>query len=292
MEVSKVTRRARVLGESRGDLMSDNRKYYYLKLKDNFYESEEMVILQSMPDGYVYSDILMKLYLKSLKSEGRLMLKEHIPYSPEMLATVVRHPVALVKEALMIFKNLGLVEVLDNGAIFMLEIQNFIGKSSTEGDRKRAYRKKIESEKVKLLPNGQMSDIHPPEIELEKEKEIDIEIKKEKKKSTKKKPANADFTSLISSYTTNENLIETLNAFVEMRISIKSQPTERAFKMILNKLDKLAQTDEERILILENSIMNNWKDVYELKIKNQRGYNNARPVTTNGDYDSSGRQLL
>lgn len=288
MEVSKVTRRARVLGESRGDLMSDNRKYYYLKLKDNFYESEEMVILQSMPDGYVYSDILMKLYLKSLKSEGRLMLKEHIPYSPEMLATVVRHPVALVKEALMIFKNLGLVEVLDNGAIFMLEIQNFIGKSSTEGDRKRAYRKKIESEKVKLLPNGQMSDIHPPEIELEKE----IEIKKEKKKSTKKKPANADFTSLISSYTTNENLIETLNAFVEMRISIKSKPTERAFKMILNKLDKLAQTDEEKKLILENSIMNNWKDVYELKIKNQRRYNNARPITTNGDYDSSGLELL
>lgn len=214
------------------------------------------------------------------------MLKEHIPYSPEMLATVVRHPVALVKEALMIFKNLGLVEVLDNGAIFMLEIQNFIGKSSTEGDRKRAYRKKIESEKVKLLPNGQMSDIHPPEIELE------IEIEKEKKKSTKKKPANADFTSLISSYTTNENLIETLNAFVEMRISIKAKPTERAFKMILNKLDKLAQTDEEKKLILENSIMNNWKDVYELKIKNQRGYNNARPVTTNGNYDSSGLELL
>ena len=290
MEVSKVTRRARVLGESRGDLMSDNRKYYYLKLKDNFYESEEMVILQSMPDGYIYSDILMKLYLKSLKSEGRLMLKEHIPYSPEMLATVVRHPVALVKEALMIFKNLGLVEVLDNGAIFMLEIQNFIGKSSTEGDRKRAYRKKIESEKVKLLPNGQMSDIHKPEIELDIEKEIEIE--KEKKKSTKKKPANADFTSLISSYTTNENLIETLNAFVEMRISIKAKPTERAFKMILNKLDKLAQTDEEKKLILENSIMNNWKDVYELKIKNQRGYNNARPVTTNGNYDSSGLELL
>lgn len=154
--------------------MSDNKKYYYLKLKDNFYESEEMVILQSMADGYIYSDILMKLYLKSLKSEGRLMFKDHIPYNPDMLATVVRHPVALVKEALKIFRELGLVDVLDNGAIFMLDIQNFIGKSSTEGDRKREYRKKIDLEKQNLLPVGQMSDNRPPEIE----KELELESKR------------------------------------------------------------------------------------------------------------------
>ena len=47
--------------------MSDNKKYYYLKLKENFYDSEEMIILQNMQDGYLYSDILMKLYLRSLK---------------------------------------------------------------------------------------------------------------------------------------------------------------------------------------------------------------------------------
>ena len=167
--------------------MADNKKYYYLKLKDNFFESEELVILQSMPDGYIYSDILMKLYLRSLKSEGRLMFKEHIPYNPTMLATVVRHPVALVEKALMLFKDLGLVDVLDNGAIFMLDIQNFIGKSSTEGDRKREYRKKIEEEKQKLLPDGQMSDIRTPEkekeIELDIEKEIELELETDKKNS-------------------------------------------------------------------------------------------------------------
>ena len=166
--------------------MADNKKYYYLKLKDNFFESEELVLLQSLPEGYIYSDILMKLYLKSLKNEGRLMFKDHIPYNLEMLATVVRHPAALVKEALRHFKNLGLVDVLDNGAIFMLEIQNFIGKGSSEADRKRQYRKKIEEEKQLLLgqmssecPNGtnvqQMSQQRPPEIELDIEKEIEIE---------------------------------------------------------------------------------------------------------------------
>ncbi len=163
--------------------MADNKKYYYLKLKDNFFESEELVLLQSLPEGYIYSDILMKLYLKSLKNEGRLMFKDHIPYNLDMLAIVVRHPAALVKEALRHFRDLGLVDVLDNGAIFMLEIQNFIGKGSSEADRKRQYRKKIEEEKQLLLgqmssecPNGtnvqQMSQQRPPEIEIE----LDIDL--------------------------------------------------------------------------------------------------------------------
>ena len=57
--------------------MSDNRKYYYLKLKENFYNSETMVILESMQDGLLYSNLLLKMYLMSLKSGGILMLNDH-----------------------------------------------------------------------------------------------------------------------------------------------------------------------------------------------------------------------
>ncbi|EMW5712290.1 TPA: phage replisome organizer N-terminal domain-containing protein, partial [Enterococcus faecium] len=52
--------------------MADNKRYYYLKLKENFFDSDEMVLLESMPDGYIYSNILLKLYLRSLKHEGKL----------------------------------------------------------------------------------------------------------------------------------------------------------------------------------------------------------------------------
>lgn len=187
--------------------MADNKKYYYLKLKENFFDSEEMIILQSMQDGYIYSDILMKLYLRSLKNEGKLMFKDVIPYTPDVLATVVRHQVGTVEKALDLFRKLGLVEVLDNGAIYMMDIQNFIGESSTEADRKRQYRAKIEQEKgnkIALIEDvgqmsGQMSskcpDKNPPEleIELEIEKELDIELEKdiEKKKREKKKTTDS-----------------------------------------------------------------------------------------------------
>lgn len=135
--------------------MADNKKYYYLKLKENFFDSEEMIILESMPDGYLYSNILLKLYLRSLKNEGRLMYKNYLPYTPSILAPLVRHPIGVVEKAINVFQQLGLIEVLDNGAIYMMDIQNFIGESSTEADRKRDYRRRIEQEKA--LDVGQMS---------------------------------------------------------------------------------------------------------------------------------------
>lgn len=127
--------------------MADNRKYYYLKLKENFFDSDEIKILESMKDGYIYSNILLKLYLRSLRSEGRLMYRNVIPYTPEIISTLVGHPVGIVEKALDIFNKLGLIEVLDNGAIYMMDIQNFIGRSSTEADRQRRYYNKIKTEK-------------------------------------------------------------------------------------------------------------------------------------------------
>lgn len=171
--------------------MADNKKYYYLKLKDNFFESDEMIVLESMPDGWKYSNILLKMYLRSLKNEGKLMFSNTIPFNSQMLANVTRHSVGDVEKAVAIFRELGLIEVLDNGAIYITEIQNYIGKSSTEADRKREYRKRIEQEKQLLIDDGQMSDECPdkttPEIELEIEIERELEIDTEKDISPSKK---------------------------------------------------------------------------------------------------------
>lgn len=156
--------------------MSDNKKYYYLRLKDNFFDSEELKILESMKDGYLYSNILLKLYLRSLKNDGKLVVNDRIPYNAEMLASVTGHQVGTVKQALSMFKDLGLIDVLENGAIYMLDIQNFIGRGSSEADRKREYRQRIESDRINVQTNlRQISDKNPPEIEIELEKDIDIE---------------------------------------------------------------------------------------------------------------------
>lgn len=160
--------------------MSDNKKYYYLRLKDNFFDSDELKILESMKDGYLYSNILLKLYLRSLKNDGKLVVNDRIPYNAEMLASVTGHQVGTIKQALSMFKELGLIEILENGAIYMLDIQNFIGKGSTEADRQRLYDRRISDERKqkKLTQSRNLKEIlekSTPEIEIELEKEIKIE---------------------------------------------------------------------------------------------------------------------
>jgi predicted phage replisome organizer len=189
--------------------MSDNKKYYYLRLKDNFFDSDELKILESMKDGYLYSNILLKLYLRSLKNDGKLVVNDRIPYNAEMLASVTGHQIGTVKQALSIFKDLGLIDVLENGAIYMLDIQNFIGRGSSEADRKREYRQRIESDRTNVQTNLlQISEKSPPEIEIELEK--DIEIEKEihssaKSTTTKRKRFDKPSISEIKQYCIERN---------------------------------------------------------------------------------------
>ena len=157
--------------------MSDNRKYYYLKLKENYFDDDSIVLLESMQDGVLYSNILLKLYLKSLKHGGRLQLDEDIPYTAQMIATITRQQIGTVDRALQIFLKLGLVEVLDSGTFYMSNIELLIGQSSTEAERKRAARLQNKALSALRTKGGHLSDIRPPEIEIEKE--IEIEIKRE-----------------------------------------------------------------------------------------------------------------
>ena len=140
--------------------MSENKKYYYMKLKENFFTSERMVVLEMMPDGILYSNLLLKMYLMSLKHNGVLLLHENLPHTPQTIATFTRHQIGTVERALQIFLKLGFVELLTDGAYYMPDIQLLVGRSSTEAKRKRRERLRLQAQK--LLSNSK-ADICPPE---------------------------------------------------------------------------------------------------------------------------------
>ena len=161
--------------------MSDNKQYYYIKLKADYFDSDEMIVLESMPDGYKYSNILLKFILRSLKNEGKLMFNNKIPFNSTMLSQVTKHSVGDIEKAVRIFEDLNLIEILTNGAIYINNIQEYIGKSSTEADRKRIYRHRINEDKKQL---GHLSencpDINPPELEIELKLEKELKLKHKK----------------------------------------------------------------------------------------------------------------
>ena len=191
--------------------MSDNRKYYYLKLKENYFDDDSIVLLESMQDGVLYSNILLKLYLKSLKHGGRLQLDEDIPYTAQMIATITRQQIGTVERALQIFLKLGLVEVLDSGTFYMSNIELLIGQSSTEAERKRAARLQNKALSALRTSGGHLSDIRPPEIEIELEKEIEIKREIEKVRPETGHPSHT--------YGRYQNVFQTDEELADLQVS-------------------------------------------------------------------------
>ena len=87
------------------------------------------------------------------------------------------------------------------------------------------------------------------------------------KKEKEKSKTNLD--KIIEAYTENDSLKETIKDFIKMRKTIKKPVTDKSLKLTLNKLDKYGKNDLEKIEILENSIMNCWQGVFELKNKKE-----------------------
>lgn len=131
--------------------MSDNKKYYYLKLKEDFFDSEEMKVLESMKNGIEYQNVYLKMCLLSLKSDGALLFKNMLPYSLEMLSSVLRINIDTVKSAIETFQKIGLITITDTETIYMTDIQTLVGQSSTEAERIRRYRQNLSQKKTEKL---------------------------------------------------------------------------------------------------------------------------------------------
>jgi len=96
------------------------------------------------------------------------------------------------------------------------------------------------------------------------------QMKNNNKKDNKdKKDKNKTYREILSEHTRNEKLISTFEDYKDMRIKLKSPMTIRAWNLLLDKMDKLAPDDEEKIKLLEQSIMNGWKSVYPMRTQNK-----------------------
>lgn len=93
---------------------------------------------------------------------------------------------------------------------------------------------------------------------------------------------------LIYGYTDNADLINAIYGFIEMRNTIKKPLTDNALKLIFDKLNKLADNDEAKTEILNQSIMNSWQGVFELKNNTGGKENGIDKKYTEDDYADIG----
>ena len=150
--------------------MADNKKYYWLKLKRDFFKRHDIRIIESMPNGKDYILFYLKLLLESIDHEGELRFSDTIPYNENMLATITDTNIDIVRSAMKLFIELNMIELFDDQTIFMSEVQKMIGSETKAAERMRKSREK----KQKALGCNNVTKCYT-EKEKEKEKKKDIE---------------------------------------------------------------------------------------------------------------------
>lgn len=124
------------------------KKFYWLKLKRDFFKRHDIRIIEEMPNGKDYVLFYLKLLLESIDHEGSLRFSDTIPYNEQMLSVVTSTNVDTVRSAMKLFTELHMIEILDDQTIYMGEVQSMIGSESKWAE----YKRKAVKEKTSDLP--------------------------------------------------------------------------------------------------------------------------------------------
>ena len=180
----------------RSDKVSDKtspKKYFWLKLKEDFFTSKEIKKLRKVSGGDTFVIIYLKMQLLSIKQEGYLKFDGVEDSFAEEIALTLDENEENVKMTLAFLFNYNLIEKITEDDYYMTRVSETIGKESDSAERVRRHREKaklIENNVNKtLLGNATVtqSNICVTSCNTEIEKEIDIEKDIELKKSNEKK---------------------------------------------------------------------------------------------------------
>lgn len=173
----------------------DNKRFYWLKLEEDFLDNDTMQWLEEQENGYKYIVFYIKLCLKSLKTNGVLQRRVGniiMPYDNKNIAKLTGFDIDTVSVAMSLFVNIGLVRIVENGTIELSTLSSMIGDSSVGAFKKAQQRTMINQGgqmSAKCLPNVCLTEDKCPteididlELDLEKDRDTDIEPKQEKKK--------------------------------------------------------------------------------------------------------------
>lgn len=116
---------------------NDSKRFYWLKLKKDFFQQHQIKVLKSLPNGRLYALIYLELLAESTSHNGELRYSQMLPYDLNTLASVIDEDVDNLKGAIQVLTNLELVEILEDETIFMREIEKMIGSETGQTIRKK-----------------------------------------------------------------------------------------------------------------------------------------------------------
>ena len=172
--------------------MAQAKRYYWLKLKDDFFAQKEIKRLRKIAGGDTFTIIYLKLLLLSLQNEGKIYFDEIGDDFANELALELDEDEENVTVTLSFLQKKGLLEFVQDDEIFMSNIASMIGSETESARRVRKHRNALKSTVTEVIsehsndePLQSNNDVTSKkqvgntEIEIEIEKEIEKELQQE-----------------------------------------------------------------------------------------------------------------
>ena len=153
----------------RGVTNISDKKYYWLRLKRDFFKRHDIQIIESMPNGKDYVLFYLKLLVESVDHDGTLRFSDTIPYNEQMLSTITNTNIDVVRAAMKVFTELKLIDVFDDQTIYLAETQKMLGTETYWAEQKR--RQRIGGQCPENVPL--LSNVSNQEIDIDIDKDID-----------------------------------------------------------------------------------------------------------------------
>ena len=280
-------------------MVENKKRYYWIKLKTDFFDEDVVDFMLSQPNGAQYVVLYQMICLKTVNSNGKLQ-KEFgeiiVPFDIEKVVRECKYfDRDTVRVAMELYKQLGLIYVDENGILSIQNYDNMIGSETNWAEKKRIYRnsqKQITSDNYK----NNLEDISKDNSEDKKRTLSDKSIEYRDKSIEKEKDISKDisqkkdeYKQMIDEYTEDKDLKDSLYSWLSQRRSEKKFSLD-ALKRNLANLKKLGSNDYERNEIVNQSIMNGWKGFFPT--------NKAKPTfrppreDINPVYDSSNNPTM
>lgn len=155
------------------------KKYYWLKLKEDFFKDKEIKKLRKIAGGDTYTIIYLKLMLLGLRDEGRLFFEGIEDTFAEEIALELDEDTDNVKVTLLYLNKMGLLEEVTESEFMLTRLPECVGKETAKAE---LMRKKRARDKGLFLPDGNNVTAQLPPVTncyTEIEEDIDIDTEKE-----------------------------------------------------------------------------------------------------------------
>lgn len=238
--------------------MAEQKRYYWLRLHDDFFQSKRIKKLRKIAGGDTYTIIYLKMQLKAIKTDGVLVYTGLEDSFADELALDLDEDPDNVRVTLQFLQACGLMETSDNVNFLLPYAVSNTGSEGASAKRVRDFR---ERQNTSMETGEQPKALQCNTSVTQVKQNCNGEIEKEKEIETRDRVRNRDLTPLEQ---LAPEVKEAFISFMQMRKMVKKPMTSQAIARMVKKLLKMTEDPGLQVKILQQSEDHTWADIYPL----------------------------